>query len=586
MKVAQRAIAGIALASGVAALLVSTPVIAQAGPGTCQLVSSVCTDPAPPATSSTKIIAGYPVTRTCWNYANVYNCTSPGGADCNPLLNSSCSQDTATCTSNAFNGVCLSQTSTYSCTAAPAIPTSYTNITQNPTTFQITANFLDTSPCNSFSSSASCTLLSTTCTDATPSKIINGLSVSESCWTWNYTYSCSTGTWTGNCTQYANDPNCTNTTNTCINYADPPANSICDARSRVFNCLTNPGATTATTNCTVQQCINGICVDASSPVDTNFGATIAQLEAQREGGGYHNQLCQTASTCVIFKGQASWCKTSLAGLFDCCAGTGGGGGGNPKTGFSNFALNQGASALQGWVWDKASYYVYDLISDWAIDAAQWAAEIGADTVSSIAWDLAITTTEWQAEAGVSFGYVLYAYITGATLATTGAVATLDDVVGAMQFNPWTVVIFIVISAIESWAECDQFDQVTDMRKDSNLCQQVGTFCYATVNLGLFSLCTQYHQAFCCYNSKLAKIVNINGYQQLGISWGTAQSPNCGGLTVTQIGQIDFSKINWSEFIADITASFGNVASIQSSIQQNATSYFGPSKPTNCPAGGC
>ena len=60
--------------------------------------------------------------------------------------------------------------------------------------------------------------------------------------------------------------------------------------------------------------------------------------------------------------------------------------------------------------------------------------------------------------------------------------------------------------------------------------------------------------FCCYNSILARIIEQQGAAQLGISRGTAQNPNCTGLTAAQMQAIDFSKIDFSEFVASVSQS--------------------------------
>ena len=551
-------------------IVVAPTANAQISPSTCQVVSTVCVDPPPPATSSTRMINGYPVTRTCWNYQSVYNCTLPNAnnTNCTPLVNGSCGQTTNTCTTTAFSGACLTQTSTWNCSAPPTIPATYTNITQNPTTYQITQNALDTAPCNTYATSPSCTLVSTACIDSTPTKNINGLNVSESCWLWNYTYSCAAAWNTTQCNPYLSNSSCTNTNTSCISYLNNPTNTVCGTQTLTFQCQTNPGATTSTTSCNTQQCVGGVCFDASYAANQNFGKTIAAMEMQREAGGYMNQsTCTDAAHCLLFNGLASACKTSLSGLFDCCST----GGGAPPS-FSNYAVQQAV----GWVGEAASYYVMDMITTWSVAAA---GTIGAGASTyALAWDMVTNVGTATLDLSTTFGAELAQYMAGT--------ATFDQVVSSMNFNVYAIAIMAAVYLVETWAACTQEDELTDMRKASNLCYPLGSYCSSSVNLGLFSICVQNTNSYCCYNSQLAEIINVAAHSQLGLTWGSAQSPNCTGVTPAQIASIDFSRVNWSSFIASIQATMGNLTTVQSSVTSHITSYFGSGTPTTCPSGGC
>lgn len=60
------------------------------------------------------------------------------------------------------------------------------------------------------------------------------------------------------------------------------------------------------------------------------------------------------------------------------------------------------------------------------------------------------------------------------------------------------------------------------------------------------------KVYCVFPSKLARIVQEQGRgDQLGISFGDYKNPNCSGLTPDELQRIDFGKIDFSEFVADI-----------------------------------
>jgi len=57
--------------------------------------------------------------------------------------------------------------------------------------------------------------------------------------------------------------------------------------------------------------------------------------------------------------------------------------------------------------------------------------------------------------------------------------------------------------------------------------------------------------YCCFPTKLARVFQEQGRNQLGISWGDAENPNCRGLTVAELQRIDMGRINFSEVFAEI-----------------------------------
>ena len=75
--------------------------------------------------------------------------------------------------------------------------------------------------------------------------------------------------------------------------------------------------------------------------------------------------------------------------------------------------------------------------------------------------------------------------------------------------------------------------------------------------------------FCCFPSKLARILNEQAKIQLGISWGKAKSPDCGGLLQSQIEQLDFSKLDLSELYDDCLE---NIPGMENKIEKFELSF--------------
>lgn len=94
------------------------------------------------------------------------------------------------------------------------------------------------------------------------------------------------------------------------------------------------------------------------------------------------------------------------------------------------------------------------------------------------------------------------------------------------------------------------------------CHYVGEYCSKKIK---FIGCVQHKKSYCCFNSKLARIINEQGRVQLSKGWGGANSPDCKGFTPEEFQKLDFSKIDMSEFFGDLQKNF-NVNFVQN--QQN------------------
>jgi len=131
---------------------------------------------------------------------------------------------------------------------------------------------------------------------------------------------------------------------------------------------------------------------------------------------------------------------------------------------------------------------------------------------------------------------------------------------------------------KSWfglVNCNQREQqLAKLRSWGKLdgnCHYVGKYC-AEKWLGV---CVQEKKTYCCFSSPLARIVHEYGRPQLGIGWGSPKSPNCRGFTPEEFQKLDFSKIDFSEWIEEEVKA--NISpSIQTSISsviQNVQSSF-------------
>ena len=118
--------------------------------------------------------------------------------------------------------------------------------------------------------------------------------------------------------------------------------------------------------------------------------------------------------------------------------------------------------------------------------------------------------------------------------------------------------------------CSQEDLETAIMDAAGRCHSLGTYC--TDKWPLVG-CVQKAEAFCCFNSKLARIIQEQGRPQLKSfnpnPWGVATddgpaNADCRGFTSTEFQMLDFSKMDLSEYFGDIATQ------VQSAIQQNVS----------------
>ena len=91
-----------------------------------------------------------------------------------------------------------------------------------------------------------------------------------------------------------------------------------------------------------------------------------------------------------------------------------------------------------------------------------------------------------------------------------------------------------------WLECNEKERELGVKRGSSLCTHARTWC--SKKDPVFGSCLEETRAYCCFKSILAKLINRQGREQLGLTL-----EKCDGLTIDQIHKIDFSKMDLTEF---------------------------------------
>lgn len=152
--------------------------------------------------------------------------------------------------------------------------------------------------------------------------------------------------------------------------------------------------------------------------------------------------------------------------------------------------------------------------------------------------------------GMSAAYA--AFRAGATAGQAASAGTNALVIG---LDPTSIAISLAVNLMVEFlfSGCDQQDMETAMLRSSGMCHEVGTYCASS----FLGVCLQKARGHCCFNTKLGRIIHEQGRPQLksfnGNLWGSSKKPMCRGFTPEEFQALDFSKIDLSEYYADIEA---------------------------------
>lgn len=80
-------------------------------------------------------------------------------------------------------------------------------------------------------------------------------------------------------------------------------------------------------------------------------------------------------------------------------------------------------------------------------------------------------------------------------------------------------------------------------RDAEQCIEVGTYCETEI----LGVCIDERNAFCCFDSVIARILNQEAKKQLGRGYGIPENPDCSGIDLNDLAKVDFTKADFSAF---------------------------------------
>lgn len=375
---------------------------------------------------------------------------------------------------------------------------------------------------------ADCTLVSHACVDSA-ARYIAGQWVSRSCWRWRDTYNCA-GAFVNNCQQYINQ-GCAQISSSCTQYL---SSGTCQTYTQQYQCLIQQGSVfdncaswvaqgcRLTASTTTTQPPNGVtntntynCLDYQGVAYDTCQSLVAQ------------GCSQLSSTCINTTNGVcdTWDKT-----FSCLTSQG-------TTTTSQVCANA-ALCLDGNCFTTNA----PPANDFAAVIARFAAVTAAGASAS-------------GTGGVSI-------FTGTPENCNTAIFDAKNCCAGTATGWGTGISSGCPASAKKLAQAREAGQAVF----------IGTFC---ANKAFFGACLLKTETWCAFRSRLARIVQQQGRLQLGIAWGAPQNPDCRGFNPTEMQQLDFSRMDLSEFYADIMARMTpmDANALGNSINNHIETYF-------------
>ncbi|MBL8484164.1 MAG: conjugal transfer protein TraN [Rhodocyclaceae bacterium] len=398
------------------------------------------------------------------------------------------------------------------------------------------------------------------CVEGPGTRMISGYPVTRDCWRYEKQYVCRSDVLLGDCAALATNPRCGLISGACVSQNPDGTCSLYDYR---YQCQDSTARQVL--DCGGQLfCMSGNCLPATSQPDRDFPQVVTAMEVARQAGVYFDPVNGT-----LFRGESGHC--SMTAFSNCCKPAG-------SSDSSNYALMRNAGEIAGETAAWGTHYAADsLFNSFGPNAMTAAMKSGLGAVGA---DYAFNPT-----------FSLYGFVASfnAPLAVGAGLNTGGIALGSMSignstvffgFDPMSFAISIAMQMIISeLTNCEPDEQQLAMKVGMGLCHEVGTYCDGEV----LGACFRHRRGYCCFNSKLSRMLNEQGRQQIGKSWGTGENPQCTGFTTDEIQSLDFSRMDLSGFFGDIRftpmangrVGDANASTIDGQIQD----YFGASRRT-------
>lgn len=122
------------------------------------------------------------------------------------------------------------------------------------------------------------------------------------------------------------------------------------------------------------------------------------------------------------------------------------------------------------------------------------------------------------------------------------------------------------------ASCSSDEIELMAMQEKKLCHYVGSYC--SKKMPVIGKCMENKKTYCCFNSKISRVIMQQGKNQLGKDWGSPQAPDCVGFSADELTKLQFNKMDLGEIASDIESkvTIPDKTSIESKIKKKMEGY--------------
>ena len=119
--------------------------------------------------------------------------------------------------------------------------------------------------------------------------------------------------------------------------------------------------------------------------------------------------------------------------------------------------------------------------------------------------------------------------------------------------------------------CSREERLLHERDAKGLCSYVGSYCASS----FLGVCFTKRKVYCCFESKLSRVLQEQGRVQLKKPWSPPKRETCAGFTVQEFARLDLSKMDFSEVYAEFTdaARLPDELEAAGDLQQKIEAYY-------------
>lgn len=314
------------------------------------------------------------------------------------------------------------------------------------------------------------------------------------------------------------------------------------------------------------KCMGTDCLDVNQTHSQDFGKAAALLNTLQFMS--QDMTCDTSKgvdtpDCKVFSGKPGECKIAVGGAQNCCE--------SPSVpsivDYMTFVMAvpklDAAMMNTGTLGPTAVQSAYQTLRDPIVNnwntltkpLTNFMDTLGGTTspISTTVTDLSTKVTDALAEQLQKLSEQLFGKVAeqgGTQAAASGSAKATDALMkspaGQLMGNimlAYTIYSMTMLAIQIIW-QCEQSELELTVHRDLKNCHYVGSYCKTEV----LGVCVEKRKSYCCFSSPLSRIIQEQIRPLLGKSWGDTESPTCEGISISEINQIDWDKINLDEWL--------------------------------------